>query len=58
MKHFEPRNYFWDSVLSHSLIVYLSYSPSITFEVGFYADPIRVKGQCHENFVLTETVGV
>ena len=24
--------------------MYLSYSPSITFEVGFYADPIRVKG--------------
>ena len=42
--YYSGRCYSWFyCVLSHSLIVYLLYSPSITFEVGFYADPIRVK---------------
>ena len=42
--YYRGRCYSWFyCVLSHSLIVYLLYSPSITFQVGFYADPIRVK---------------
>ena len=41
--YYSGRCYSWFyCVLSHSLIVYLSYSPSLMFEVGFYADPIRV----------------